>query len=228
MASITSGFDAECQKKQQIECLVKRFLREGERLPKGTADGDYLIWDEASQMWVPEQREFVESVEVVNTGSGTEVVPNQGPTTDNVVISARTLISSDLSISISNTVSGEVDITTGGTPPPLIGTVTTMNDTPTTLQAISLAATDRVYHLLVRVVARDTGGTDGGSFQMNAAFYNNAGVVQQIGTSTISSHLDQPWDANFTTSGDDALLVVTGSALTTINWRSIALVFISN
>lgn len=177
----------------------------------------------------PQPPQFVESVSVEHTGSGVTVTELVDPATSDVVITSKTLISSDGSVVISTNMSGEIDFTTYGGPTPLIGAITTVDASTQLLQTINLTLVDRVYHVWVRVVGRDVSNPIGASFQMNAAFYNNSGTVQQIGSEISSAHShDTSWKANFSVSGSNALITVNGEAATTIKWKSITLYFVSD
>ncbi len=200
----------------------------GDVLVKGT-DG-LARWEEPSSL-----ESTIKSIAVENLGMGQEVVETLPPTqNEDVIIKSRTLISGDSTITFTPLPSGEIDMrsNSGGGPTPTTGTVTTTNATVTTLQAISLPMTNRVYNVRTYVVARSGLGViiKGASFDMNVAFKTHSGIiVQQIGTVTKSAHTDDDdWDANFFAAPATAELRVVGVAGTTIHWRSITYILISD
>lgn len=229
-------YNAECKKRNEIICITKSILKDlnTDDLPPGNEDQDYLVWDSASQTWIPQQVHFVRSITVDNLGSGQRILNNLVSVhNEDVTIRARTFISGDGSITFTPLLSGEIDArsVSGGGPTPTTGMVTTTDATPTTLETISLPTDDRVYHIWSRVVGRNGNGVGilGATFQMNAGFSTHSGtMVQQIGMVTQSAHSDNPaWDADFNVASSAVDLVVTGGA-TTIEWRSITYLLVSD
>lgn len=101
--------------------------------------------------------------------------------------------------------------------------VSTTDVTVTTAIAVAMSA-DVTTHLDVRVAARSSDGTQGAGYVLSATFRNAAGIVSQIGTTTVvSAHEDvAAWDAVLDISGTDVRVRVTGEAAKTITWRATA------
>lgn len=105
------------------------------------------------------------------------------------------------------------------------GRVATTDATVTTIGTITPAASTTTF-LEARVWARRTGGAsgtaeDGAAYIFAGTFKNAAGTITQIGTTTaIATHESQAgWAADFTISGTDVLIQVTGAAGNNVTWH---------
>jgi len=103
--------------------------------------------------------------------------------------------------------------------------VTTTDATQTVLNTITLSA-DSSYQLKAFVTARRTGGTagtngDSAAYELNGGFKKvGAGVATQVGSTVKNSHEDQlAWDADFTVSGNDVRISITGAVNNNITWH---------
>lgn len=103
----------------------------------------------------------------------------------------------------------------------ITGTVTTMDDTPTTLITVSLGATPGTYYLSGNLMAYN-------STDVAGAAYGFAGAARSTGVAGIEIGLESKEifeeaamsaaDFELGIVGNDAVITVTGIALTTINW----------
>lgn len=102
--------------------------------------------------------------------------------------------------------------------------VATTNATVTTLHTVAIPASTTV-RIEATVVARRTGGTagtaeDGASYKLIGTYKNVAGTATLIGAVTKQADEDQAaWDVNFTPSGGNVLIEVTGALDNNITWH---------
>lgn len=100
----------------------------------------------------------------------------------------------------------------------------TTNATVTTLHTVAIPASTTVA-LRAIVVARRTGGAagtaeDGARYELKGVYKNVAGTATLIGTVTKLADEDQAaWDTNFTPSGGNVLIEVTGAVDNNITWH---------
>lgn len=102
--------------------------------------------------------------------------------------------------------------------------VTTTDATVTGIIQIPIA--DGYTTLIVaNIVARRTGGSSGvvgdsAFYVLTGAYKNVAGVLTGIGSPSLISGEDQAaWSVNFTTSGNNAVVTVTGAAGNDVTWE---------
>lgn len=107
----------------------------------------------------------------------------------------------------------------------------TTDDTQTTLDAITLLD-DNIYHIEAWVVGVKSDGSQKASYSLTGTFFRtNGGATTKQGTATIlhAEETNNDWKVQFTVSGNDLRISVTGIASTTIDWSStIKYVNISN
>ena len=102
-------------------------------------------------------------------------------------------------------------------------TVLTTNATPTTFLTVA-TSTDQNYFVHAKVLARQTGGSagnvgDGGGFDCYATYRNVSGVLTEIGDSCLVEHRDDAtWALDFSPSGTNILVRVTGATNKNITW----------
>jgi len=103
--------------------------------------------------------------------------------------------------------------------------VATTDATQTVLHTTTLSA-DSSYQFKAFVTARRTGGAagtngDSAAYELNACFKKvGAGVATQVGSTVKNSHEDQPpWDCDFTVSGNDVRISVTGVVNNNVTWH---------
>lgn len=102
--------------------------------------------------------------------------------------------------------------------------VTTTDATVTTLHTFTIAASNTVG-LVVRVVARRTGGVagtaeDGAFYDISCAVKNVAGTATLIGAVTVTAKEDQAgWDATVDVTGATARVRVTGATNNNVVWH---------
>ena len=103
---------------------------------------------------------------------------------------------------------------------PVESSVTTTNATVTTIETVSVATSTTVVCIEVIIGAVRTDVTsEGAYYKISGAFLNNAGTVTQIDTTVkVEFESDATWDADFSISGTNVLVRVTGAAAKTINW----------
>ena len=82
---------------------------------------------------------------------------------------------------------------------------------------------ENTYHIEAFVVGVKSDGTDRASYHLAVTVYRTAAGSATIQGSVTSLHTQESnasWDADFTVSGNDLRLSVTGIAATTIEWSS--------
>lgn len=106
------------------------------------------------------------------------------------------------------------------------GRITTTDATTTTINTIAISASN-TYMIEARIVARRTGGAagtadDGAVYIIVGSFTTKTGTVTQLGTTTtVHSGEDQgAWGAQFTVSGANVLVQVTGAGSNNVTWHS--------
>lgn len=105
----------------------------------------------------------------------------------------------------------------------LIAELITTLATPTaTLLTYSTSLNSRVIKLEAHVVSIDTADDVFHYYMIGTFKRNGSGAVSQLGTTdVIHDEKDDPtWDATFTVSGTDILLVVTGDATNDTYWKA--------
>lgn len=116
--------------------------------------------------------------------------------------------------------SNQIYINTG-----ITGDATTTDATPTVLLSVPLGASAGVYTVDIKIVAYCTAGPDSGNgngYTVTGAVLTNGSTGTKLGTEAIDefegiSAIVRP---TFTTSGNNAVITVTGLASDTINWRA--------
>lgn len=107
----------------------------------------------------------------------------------------------------------------------LIGTLITTNTTPGTIISVSVP-TNNIYKVVAVIKGRRTDVASGSWFRYNtAAFYNNAGTLAQVGSTTSLSTDGSGGAAAYVISGTDALLQITGPASQTWSWDAYLMYF---
>jgi hypothetical protein len=102
--------------------------------------------------------------------------------------------------------------------------VATTDATVTTLQTIPITA-NRTYFIKSVIIARRTGGTagtadDGAAYEIATGYTTKAGTVTAIVVPTVLERADVgTYDADFTISGTNVLVEVTGVVDTNITWH---------
>ncbi len=252
----------ECRRLDELKCIARVIQRSGGAvnrpgeaggtLPQGKEAGQTLGWDPVRQLWVPVFEPIgVASVDVVNTGSGSGllgvfVTRDLGLSTgfssrapfpvelngQNVEITSKSLISSDLSVSITDTMTGELDLTVAGGGGGIgnLGTAILSQGKSLTsaplnlLPAASLSGIGQVYNVWARVVGiARTGPLRAASYVLTAAFFNNGGTLMPLGPPQRSDFLSDPslpWVVGFSLSGSDLRVQIQGQPGTTIDWRA--------
>lgn len=82
-----------------------------------------------------------------------------------------------------------------------------------------------------RIVSRRTGGSSGAEgdsafYVLTGAYKNVGGTLTGIGAPAVSGGEDQAaWSVDFTTSGAEAVVVVTGAAGNTVAWEGVLSVY---
>ena len=100
--------------------------------------------------------------------------------------------------------------------------VQTTDATVTTLDSLTLLD-ENTYHIEAFIVGVKSDGTDRASYHLSATVYRTAAGGATIQGSVTSLHTQESnaaWDADFTVSGNDLRVSVTGVAATTIEWSS--------
>lgn len=98
-------------------------------------------------------------------------------------------------------------------------------DATTTALVRSSVVEGTTAMFVCRVVARRTGGSagtagDSAFYTLTGAYKNVGGVLTGVGSAAIVAGEDQPaWDVGFTTSGTEAIVIVTGAANNDITWQ---------
>jgi hypothetical protein len=101
-------------------------------------------------------------------------------------------------------------------------TVSTTDATVTTC-GVFPTASNQVYHVEVRVVARETvASAEAASYKLLGTFKNDGGVLSPVGSVTVEHAGEDTvgWDATLDASGTDIRTRVTGAAATNIDWKS--------
>ncbi len=142
-----------------------------------------------------------------------------GKGTGQIIIGVLTMPGSDGDANQVLKTDGSGNLSFGDVPVLTVDTVTTTNNSSTTISTLS-TATDTVYLVETHIVARRTDASnEGGCFVIKSFFRNDSGTVTKIGEDKISAS-DSPWDADASISGTNILISVTGEAAKTVNWRA--------
>jgi len=101
-------------------------------------------------------------------------------------------------------------------------TVQTGNAAPTRITGLA-TLNDTVIIVDVKVVAMGSSGTNdnlANGYKLTGVFKNNGGTLTQVGTTSITVEEEEValWDVSFTISVSDIDIIVTGDALTQVEW----------
>ena len=101
-----------------------------------------------------------------------------------------------------------------------VTTATTSGATATTLDTVATTS-DTSYFIKTKIIARRSdSGSETNGYQLIATFQNVSGTVTQVTTTDrLEFENSSAWNAVFTISGTDILIVVTGETGKTIQWK---------
>ena len=103
-------------------------------------------------------------------------------------------------------------------------TVTTTDATPTNLSVNGLGASANVYNFEVNVAAYNTTDATGAGFSVFGTIRTDGAAATLINTSDVIKNTEGTMsgtDVSLSVSGNNVLIIVTGLAAKTINWKGI-------
>lgn len=103
--------------------------------------------------------------------------------------------------------------------------ITTTNNTPTTLVTVATATNNTYYIRITASVADSTGGVNSGTYKYSAKVKNLAGVLTISSTYDVVTALDGTLSTTsiaFNSSGTSVLVQAVGLAATTLKWFAVA------